>query len=191
MSEKPQGNTPVPASDPLATVDREFRAMLARMTGGISPQDYGAAFADWWLHFATSPSKQLEVQQKYSWLKAPRWNELPVEVGPLARVLALYATGHEQTRELTDGYLANAAIIRSTLEEVGLFCVGGRNAPYVWVQTGRDSWEFFNVLLEKAGVVSTPGSGFGRCGAGYIRFSAFNSRENVVKAMGKVRNVLG
>ena len=49
MSEKPQGNTPVPANDPLATVDREFRAMLARMTGGISPQDYGAAFADWWL----------------------------------------------------------------------------------------------------------------------------------------------
>ena len=63
MPEKPQGDTPVPANDPLATVDREFRAMLARMTGGISPQDYGAAFADWWLHFATSPSKQLEVQQ--------------------------------------------------------------------------------------------------------------------------------
>jgi polyhydroxyalkanoate synthase len=63
MSEKPQGTTPTPADDALVTVDREFRAMLARMTGGISPQDYGAAFADWWLHYLSSPSKQLEVQQ--------------------------------------------------------------------------------------------------------------------------------
>jgi LL-diaminopimelate aminotransferase len=99
--------------------------------------------------------------------------------------------GQAQTRELTDGYLANAAIIRSTMEGAGLFCVGGRNAPYVWVQTGRDSWEFFNLLLDKAGVVSTPGSGFGRCGEGYVRFSAFNSRENVERAMGKVKDVLG
>jgi polyhydroxyalkanoate synthase len=64
MSEKPQGTTPVPTDDPLVTVDREFRAMLARMTGGISPQDYGAAFADWWLHYLSSPAKQLEVQQR-------------------------------------------------------------------------------------------------------------------------------
>ena len=49
-----------------------------------------------------APYEQLEVEGKYSWLKAPRWNELAVEVGPLARVLALYATGHEQTKELTD-----------------------------------------------------------------------------------------
>ena len=48
------------------------------------------------------PYEQLEVQQKYSWLKAPRWNEMPIEVGPLARVLAMYASGHQQTRELTD-----------------------------------------------------------------------------------------
>jgi hydrogenase large subunit len=46
------------------------------------------------------PLEQLEVERKYSWLKAPRWNEIPVEVGPLARVLALYAKGHPQTRDL-------------------------------------------------------------------------------------------
>jgi len=51
------------ASEALAKVDREFRAMLARLTGGISPQDYGAAFADWWLHYLSSPAKQLAVQQ--------------------------------------------------------------------------------------------------------------------------------
>ena len=52
------------------------------------------------------PYDQLEVEQKYSWLKSPRWNGVPVEVGPLARVLALYATGHAQTKELVDGTLA-------------------------------------------------------------------------------------
>jgi len=63
MADKPEGTADTSSVDPLATVDREFHAMMARMTGGISPQDYGAAFADWWLHFISSPSKQLEVQQ--------------------------------------------------------------------------------------------------------------------------------
>jgi len=48
------------------------------------------------------PYEQLEVEQKYSWLKSPRWADTPMEVGPLARVLAMYAGGHEQTKELTD-----------------------------------------------------------------------------------------
>ncbi len=48
------------------------------------------------------PYEYLEVEQKYSWLKAPRWAEQPMEVGPLARVLAMYASGHQQTKELTD-----------------------------------------------------------------------------------------
>ncbi len=65
------------------------------------------------------PYDQLEVEQKYSWLKAPRWNGVPVEVGPLARVLAMYAGGHQQTRELTDAVLkklgAPLAAVFSTL----------------------------------------------------------------------------
>jgi polyhydroxyalkanoate synthase len=64
MTEQQQGGGEGPSADAFETVDREFRAMMARMTGGISPQDYGAAFADWWLHFISSPSKQLEVQQR-------------------------------------------------------------------------------------------------------------------------------
>ena len=52
-----------------------------------------------------APYDFLEVEQKYSWLKAPRWAETPMEVGPLARVLAMYASGHEQTQELTNSVL--------------------------------------------------------------------------------------
>ena len=49
--------------DKIDVVEREFRAMLAKMTGGLAPQDYGTAFWDWWLNLARSPGKQLELQQ--------------------------------------------------------------------------------------------------------------------------------
>ncbi|MCU0840823.1 MAG: nickel-dependent hydrogenase large subunit [Thiobacillaceae bacterium] len=48
------------------------------------------------------PYEQLDVENKYSWLKSPRWNGKAVEVGPLARVLLMYAKGHAQTKELVD-----------------------------------------------------------------------------------------
>jgi polyhydroxyalkanoate synthase len=63
VAEKEEQTAPDAANAALAKVDKEFRAMLARLTGGISPQDYGAAFADWWLHYLSSPAKQLAVQQ--------------------------------------------------------------------------------------------------------------------------------
>ncbi len=72
---------------------------------------------------------------------------------------------------------------------LGYPCTGGENAPYIWVAAGRDSWEFFDLLLEKAGVVSTPGCGFGRCGDEYVRISAFNGREKVAEAMEKIAAV--
>ncbi len=98
--------------------------------------------------------------------------------------------GRAQTRALTDFYLGNARIIRDELSRLGLACAGGDNAPYLWIDTGRDSWEFFDLLLERAAVVCTPGAGFGKCGEGHIRLSAFNSRENVEEGMRRVRSVL-
>ena len=67
---------------------------------------------------------------------------------------------------------------------------GGRNAPYIWIKSTMDSWRLFDLLLKKAGVVCTPGSGFGKCGEGYIRISAFNSYENVEKAMERIGKAL-
>ncbi|MDH4319851.1 MAG: LL-diaminopimelate aminotransferase, partial [Desulfobulbaceae bacterium] len=104
---------------------------------------------------------------------------------------AVYSVeGKQQVKELTDYYMANAAIVRKAINELGFDCVGGENAPYIWIDGGRDSWEFFDLLLNKAGVVCTPGAGFGKCGQGYIRISAFNSRENVERAMEKIRIAL-
>jgi LL-diaminopimelate aminotransferase len=99
--------------------------------------------------------------------------------------------GQKQTRALTDFYLGNAAIIRENLTGLGYSVTGGVNAPYVWIPTGqKDSWKFFDRLLSRAQVVTTPGSGFGRCGEGYIRISAFNSRARVDEAMRRIRNIL-
>jgi LL-diaminopimelate aminotransferase len=104
---------------------------------------------------------------------------------------AIYTdAGMRQTRALTDFYLANARLIREAMAALGLPCSGGDNAPYLWVNTGHDSWDFFDLLLTKAQVVCTPGVGFGRCGQGHIRISAFNSRENVVAALERIAAAL-
>ncbi|NLP02855.1 MAG: LL-diaminopimelate aminotransferase [Fibrobacter sp.] len=99
--------------------------------------------------------------------------------------------GPRQVRELSDYYMENARLIREKMLSLGFSCTGGTNAPYIWINCGMDSWKFFDMLLEKAGVVCTPGAGFGRCGEGYIRISAFNMREKVEKALSRIQDALG
>jgi len=98
--------------------------------------------------------------------------------------------GAQEARGLTDYYMANAGLIRQEMKALGYEVTGGENGPYVWVKAGTDSWEIFDRLLEKAQVVVTPGSGFGTCGEGYIRISAFNHRDNVVEALGRIESAL-
>lgn len=98
--------------------------------------------------------------------------------------------GKAEVKELTDYYLNNAALIRERISALGYDLAGGENSPYIWVRTGTDSWEFFDLLLNKASVVTTPGSGFGACGQGYIRISAFNSYENVEEALNRISAAL-
>jgi LL-diaminopimelate aminotransferase len=112
---------------------------------------------------------------------------------PVQRAAAAVYTpeGQKETRGLTDYYLGNAKVIRDALVKMGFPCTGGDNSPYIWVKTEMDSWTFFDALLDRAGVVVTPGSGFGACGDGYIRISAFNMREKVEEAMGRLAAVAG
>lgn len=111
----------------------------------------------------------------------------PVQKG----ALAVYSEkGREQVRSNIDYYLTNADIIRERMEKLGFECTGGVNSPYIWIDGKKDSWSFFDDLLNRAGVVCTPGEGFGLCGRGYIRISAFNSVENVEKAMHRIEKAL-
>lgn len=98
--------------------------------------------------------------------------------------------GQRQCRELIDGYLNNAALIRREMTALGYACIGGDHSPYIWVDGRTDSWDFFDSLLERAGVVCTPGAGFGRCGEGFIRISAFNTPEYVSRAMTRISKAL-
>ena len=106
-------------------------------------------------------------------------------------VEAVYSEeGQQQTKALIDYYLKNAALILREMSALGFECIGGENSPYIWIHGGSDSWKFFDRLLEKAGVVCTPGAGFGKCGEGYIRLSAFNDYENVETAMARIKEAL-
>ena len=99
--------------------------------------------------------------------------------------LACYSdAGKAQIKEIIDFYLGNAKVIREGLAAIGIDCWGGVNSPYVWLKTpgGMPSWDFFDALLN-AGVAGTPGAGFGSAGEGYFRLTAFNTRENTIKAM--------
>ncbi len=104
---------------------------------------------------------------------------------------AIYTeAGKAQVKEKVAYYLGNAALIREAVTALGFSCIGGDNAPYIWINTGTDSWAFFDKLLNEAQVVCTPGAGFGKCGEGHVRISAFNSRENVEKALVRIAAAL-
>ena len=101
--------------------------------------------------------------------------------------------GWSQVKEVIAYYMENARIIRQGLEEAGIACYGGVNAPYIWLKTpqGMGSWDFFDKLLQECNVVGTPGSGFGPSGEGYFRLSAFGGRENVEEAVKRIRGKWG
>ncbi len=101
------------------------------------------------------------------------------------------ASGREQLKAQVAYYMKNAEYIRSGLKEAGYKVSGGVNAPYIWLETpdGLSSWEFFDILLEKAGVVGTPGSGFGPSGEHYFRLTAFGSFENTVAAIKRIKEM--
>ncbi len=99
--------------------------------------------------------------------------------------------GREQLKAQVAYYMKNAAYIREGLTEAGYKVSGGINAPYIWLETpdNMSSWEFFDQLLERAGVVGTPGSGFGPSGEHYFRLTAFGSFENTVAAIKRIKEM--
>ncbi|MCL2226694.1 MAG: LL-diaminopimelate aminotransferase [Oscillospiraceae bacterium] len=99
--------------------------------------------------------------------------------------------GLAQTMDSIKYYQENAAIIARALSKLGIWYTGGHNAPYIWLKCpdGMPSWEFFDLLLEKANVVGTPGSGFGANGEGFFRLTAFGNKENVIEAMRRLEEM--
>lgn len=100
--------------------------------------------------------------------------------------------GQAQVRATIDYYMANARLLREGLSAMGLTVYGGVNAPYIWLKApgGATSWRLFDRLLYEAGVVTTPGVGFGPSGEGYVRLTAFGRREDCEEALHRIRTSL-
>ena len=100
--------------------------------------------------------------------------------------------GQKQIHENIKVYKQNAAYLMKTLDELGIWYCGGKNAPYIWMKCpeGMTSWEFFDYLLHEIQVVGTPGEGFGACGEGYFRFSTFGSPEDTKEAARRLAELL-
>jgi LL-diaminopimelate aminotransferase len=100
--------------------------------------------------------------------------------------------GKEETAEIIAYYKNNAKNMRDILKAAGLDCCGGTDSPYVWLSLpkGMDSWKTFDLLLTRENVVTTPGAGFGACGEGYIRLTAFGNPENTIIATNKIAKAL-
>ncbi len=99
--------------------------------------------------------------------------------------------GSVQVKAQVDRYMENAALLVNGLRKAGYTAYGGVNSPYIWMKTpgSMTSWEFFDFLLNKAGIVGTPGAGFGPSGEGYFRLTAFGTYENSVKALERIKNL--
>ena len=97
--------------------------------------------------------------------------------------------GSRQIKEQIATYMKNAQYLKSALAGAGYTVYGGENAPYIWLKTprGLSSWEFFDLLLNNAGVVGTPGSGFGSHGEGFFRLTAFGTYENSREAIARIK----
>ncbi|MCP3867503.1 MAG: LL-diaminopimelate aminotransferase [Gammaproteobacteria bacterium] len=137
----------------------------------------------------TASGEEVSVHDLWNRRHTTKFNSVSYPVQRAAE--ATYSPeGKAQIRELITYYLNNARYIREQMEQLGYECIGGRNSPYIWIDGKSDSWEFFDLLLNKAAVVCTPGAGFGKCGEGYIRISAFNSFEKVEEAMSRISRSL-
>lgn len=100
--------------------------------------------------------------------------------------------GQKQIKENLGYYMANARTIAAAMREMGIWFTGGEHSPYIWLKCPNNmmSWDFFDLLLEKANVVGTPGAGFGKNGEGFFRLTAFGDKQNTSEAVERIKKLL-
>ena len=131
----------------------------------------------------TVPESLSDIASAWKRRQATKFNGVPYIVQRAAEA-ALTPEGERECRSLVSYYLGNAAILAKPLKKHGIFFTGGENSPYLFARCPENagSWDFFEHLLDTAGIVCTPGSGFGDCGEGWFRLSAFGKRKTVTEA---------
>ena len=136
----------------------------------------------------TKEGKDISLNKMWNRRTCTKFNGTPY-ITQRAAEATYTEEGKKQIKENINYYLENAKIIKKGLEEIGYEVYGGVNSPYIWIKIpkGMTSWEFFDKLLNEANVVGTPGSGFGKYGEGYFRLTAFNTKENTIEAINKIK----
>ena len=127
------------------------------------------------------------------WLRrqTTKFNGVPYVVQRAAAAV-FTESGMAEIQQNLDYYRKNAKVIADALDECGVWYCGGKNSPYIWLRCpgNMKSWEFFDWLLENCGVVGTPGVGFGECGEGYFRLTAFGDAEKTKVAAERIKNAI-
>ena len=127
------------------------------------------------------------------WLRrqTTKFNGVPYVVQRAAAAV-FTESGMAEIQQNLDYYRRNAKVIADALDECGVWYCGGKNSPYIWLRCpgNMKSWEFFDWLLENCGVVGTPGVGFGECGEGYFRLTAFGDAEKTKEAAQRIKTAI-
>lgn len=127
------------------------------------------------------------------WLRrqTTKYNGVPYIVQKAAEAV-FSPVGLKACKQNIEYYKNNALVIGKALEEAGVWYCGGVNSPYIWLQcpNGMESWAFFDLLLQKAGVVGTPGVGFGKKGEGFFRLTGFGNAARTKEAAARLQQVL-
>lgn len=151
-----------------------------------------AGFTGVRLGYMTIPRELAGGKLNSMWLRrqSTKYNGASYVVQRMGEAV-FFEEGMKQIKAGVAAYMKNAALMSETLKRLGIWHTGGVNSPYIWLKCpDGDSWAFFDRLLSGAGVVGTPGAGFGKMGEGYFRLTAFNTFENTSKAMSRLEQLL-
>lgn len=133
----------------------------------------------------------IRLRDMWARRQATKFNGVPYVIQRAAEA-TLTEKGIRESQELIDYYMHNAKLLAGLFEKKNMYFSGGINSPYIWIECpkGEDSWTFFDALLNDIQIVGTPGSGFGKAGEGYFRFTSFGSHEATSEAVRKLDKYL-
>ncbi len=139
------------------------------------------------IKLSTKTGEKVEINNLWRRRQSTKFGAAPYITQRAAE--AIYTEeGKEQIKQNICYYQENAKYIKNELEKIGFKVYGGTNSPYIWLKTpsNMSSWQFFDKLLNEAGIVGTPGVGFGKCGEGFFRLTAFSSKEDTIEAIERI-----
>lgn len=136
------------------------------------------------LKVKASDGTEVSISQLWGRRQGSKFNGVSYPV-QCAAAAVFTEEGQKQIHQNIAYYQENAKIISSTMDKLGVKYTGGINSPYIWFKcpNNMNSWDFFDLMLNKIAVVGTPGAGFGKNGDGWFRLTAFGDRDNTIEAM--------